>query len=86
MRGRIAGMERPEELLTLLIVFVIAGFVGVAIGIAVLIRDTTPLIRKTREAGIRFSLRTLLIGTTVVATVLVLAVYVLGQPFPSTHQ
>jgi len=79
-------MERPEGLLTLLIVVVIAGFLGVAIGVAVLIRDTVLLIQKRHENGLRFSLLTLLIGTTIVATVLGLAAYVLGRSFPSAYQ
>ncbi len=75
MATRMAGMERPEDMLIFLIVIVLTGFVGVAIGISVLIRDTTAAIQKSHENGIRFSLRTLLIATTLVAVVLGLAVY-----------
>ena len=65
MRGRIAGMaDRLGPLIGVCI------FVAIALGIAVLIRNTTEHIAGN---GIRFSLRTLLITTTVIALALALA-------------
>jgi hypothetical protein len=73
-----AGMERPEELLAIVIVVAIVGLVIVATALVVLIGATGDLIQKSQENGIRFSLRTLLIATTVFAVLLGLAAMMLG--------
>jgi hypothetical protein len=67
------GMERPEQLLIDLMPSATVAFLVVAAGVALLIRATTAKIHNAN--GMRFSLRTLLIATTLVAVVLGAIIY-----------